>query len=77
MLGAKAALAVGNDTGPLHLAAASGAPTVVLFSKASDPALSAPRGKVAVLQAERLSDLAVATVAQKALALVATKAGAA
>jgi len=77
MLGAKAALAVGNDTGPLHLAAASGAPTVVLFSKASDPALSAPRGKVAVLQAERLSDLAVATVAQKALALIATKAGAA
>src|SRR5690606_12129337 len=34
-LGAKAALAVGNDTGPLHLAAAAGAPTVVLFSKAS------------------------------------------
>ena len=51
MLGAKAALAVGNDTGPLHLAAAAGAPTVVLFSSASDPALSAPRGKVAVLQA--------------------------
>ena len=51
VLGAKAALAVGNDTGPLHLAAAAGAPTVVLFSSASDPALSAPRGKVAVLQA--------------------------
>jgi ADP-heptose:LPS heptosyltransferase len=69
MLGAKAALAVGNDTGPLHLAAAAGAPTVVLFSGASDPSLSAPRGKVAVLQSERLSDLAVASVAQTALSL--------
>jgi ADP-heptose:LPS heptosyltransferase len=69
MLGAKAALAVGNDTGPLHLAAAAGARTVVLFSNASDPALSAPRGKVAVLKSDRLSDLPVATVAQAALSL--------
>jgi ADP-heptose:LPS heptosyltransferase len=69
MLGAKAALAVGNDTGPLHLAAAAGAPTLVLFSGASDPALSAPRGKVEILQAERLADLAVAKVAQTALSL--------
>src|SRR4051812_15670076 len=77
MLGAKAALAVGNDTGPLHLAAAAGAPTLVLFSSASDPALSAPRGKVAVLRAERLSDLGVATVAQRALSLIGVTAGAA
>jgi ADP-heptose:LPS heptosyltransferase len=72
ILGAKAALAVGNDTGPLHLAAAAGAPTVVLFSGASDPALSAPRGKVAVLQALQLSDLAVAKVAQAAAAVLPT-----
>lgn len=77
ILGAKAALAVGNDTGPLHLAAAAGAPTVVLFSSASDPALSAPRGQVAVLRAERLSDLAVATVAQRAQSLIGARAGAA
>jgi len=77
LLGAKAALAVGNDTGPLHLAAASGAPTLVLFSNVSDPALSAPRGKVAVLRSERLTDLPVATVAQKALSLVGAAAGAA
>ena len=70
VLGAKAALAVGNDTGPLHLAAAAGAPTVVLFSGASDPALSAPRGKVAVLRAARLADLPVAQVAQAAAALL-------
>jgi ADP-heptose:LPS heptosyltransferase len=77
VLGAKAALAVGNDTGPLHLAAAAGAPTVVLFSGASDPALSAPRGKVAVLQADRLIDLPVAKVAQAAASLASTTAGAA
>ena len=77
IMGAKAALAVGNDTGPLHLAAASGAPTVVLFSQASDPALSAPRGKVAVLQAAKLSELPVAKVAQAATSLLSGKAGAA
>ena len=69
MLGAKAALAVGNDTGPLHLAAAGGAPTIVLFSRASDPRLSAPRGRVAILRAENLADLAVAQVAQAANSL--------
>ena len=77
ILGAKAALAVGNDTGPLHLAAAAGAPTLVLFSSASDPALSAPRGKVAVMRAERLSDMPVATVAQRAQSLIGSTAGAA
>jgi ADP-heptose:LPS heptosyltransferase len=77
ILGAKAALAIGNDTGPLHLAAAAGAPTVVLFSSVSDPALSAPRGKVAVLQAANLTQLAVAKVAQAAAALLPSRQGAA
>ena len=69
VLATKAALAIGNDTGPLHLAAAAGAPTVVLFSGASDPTLSAPRGKVETLRAERLAELPVAKVAQTALSL--------
>ncbi|WP_293899911.1 glycosyltransferase family 9 protein [Phenylobacterium sp.] len=69
MLGAKATLAIGNDTGPLHLAAAGGAPAIVLFSRASDPKLSAPRGRVAILRAENLSDLPVAQVAQAANSL--------
>jgi ADP-heptose:LPS heptosyltransferase len=65
-LAAKAALVVGNDTGPLHLAAAAGCPTVVLFSKASNPALSAPRGRVAILRRDDLADLSVAQVQQAA-----------
>jgi len=43
-IAARAALAVGNDTGPMHFAALAGCPSVVLFSKASEPALTAPRG---------------------------------
>jgi ADP-heptose:LPS heptosyltransferase len=69
LLGARAAVAVGNDTGPLHLIAAAGAPTIVLFSKASDPARSAPRGHVTVLHADNLTDLPAATVAQAAESL--------
>jgi ADP-heptose:LPS heptosyltransferase len=69
-LGAQAALAVGNDTGPLHLIAATGAPTVALFSNASDPALCAPRGKVQVLRSADLSDLPVSRVAEAAQALL-------
>jgi len=62
-LGARATLAVGNDTGPTHLIAAAGAPTLVLFSKASDPDLCAPRGHVTVLRSARLADLSVDEVA--------------
>ena len=51
------------------LAAASGSPTIVLFSNASDPDLSAPRGHVAVLRAPDLSDLPVSQVLQAADAL--------
>lgn len=59
-LAASAALAVGNDTGPTHLVAAAGAPTLTLFSAASDPALTAPRGpRVAHLQRDALSALSV------------------
>ena len=61
-LGSRAVLAVGNDTGPVHLIAAAGAPTVALFSAASDPALCAPRGKVTVLREPDLNDLPVSAV---------------
>jgi len=61
-LGARATLAVGNDTGPMHLIAAAGAPTLVLFSSASDPTLCGPRGHVAVLQAANLAELSARDV---------------
>jgi ADP-heptose:LPS heptosyltransferase len=53
-----AAVAVGNDTGPMHLAALSGTPCVVLFGPESDPALTAPRGpKGEWLTVVRVDDL--------------------
>lgn len=39
-----AAVAIGNDTGPLHLTAVMGCPTVALFSGLSSPELNRPRG---------------------------------
>src|SRR5690349_20008668 len=41
-----ASLTVGNDTGATHVAAAGGNPVLVLFSRASDPNLCAPRGRL-------------------------------
>jgi len=62
-LARRAAAAVGNDTGPMHLAAAVGCRSVVLFSDASDPALCAARGAdVAVLRKAPLAGLSVAEV---------------
>jgi len=59
-LARRARLAVGNDTGPMHLIAAAGCRTVVLFSEASDPKLCAPVGRqVTVLRRGPLADLTV------------------
>ena len=59
----QAKLAVGNDTGPMHLIAASGCPSTVLFSAASDPVRSAPVGDhVRILRESNLKDLSVETV---------------
>jgi ADP-heptose:LPS heptosyltransferase len=62
-LARRAAVAVGNDTGPMHLAAAVGCRSVVLFSHASDPALCAARGQhITILRHESLAGLSVAEV---------------
>lgn len=51
---------IGNDTGPVHLAAAVGARTLALMSDQVDPAWSAPRGPQAIwLQGKPLSELGV------------------
>jgi ADP-heptose:LPS heptosyltransferase len=63
-LGAKALYAVGNDTGPMHLVVAGGAPATILYSAASDPALTAPRGpRVTILRRPDLAALGVEEVA--------------
>lgn len=56
----RATLCVGNDTGPTHLAAAVGTPTVAVFGPESDPALCAPRGNhVHVLRADPIGAVSV------------------
>jgi ADP-heptose:LPS heptosyltransferase len=63
-LGRAARRAIGNDTGPMHLAVVGGAPATVLYSVASDPALTAPRGRdVVILRRNNLADLSVDEVA--------------
>ncbi len=69
VLGARAALAVGNNSGATHLMAAAGAPTIALFSKAADPDISGPRGYVAILTARQVKDLSVQQVAETAFVL--------
>ena len=68
---AEAAIFVGNDSGPGHLAAALGTPTLVLFGP-TDPAHFAPRGRcVKVLSGPSLVELPIAAVARAAAQLCA------
>lgn len=70
-LARRAVLAVGNDTGPMHLIAACGCPSLVLYSHASNPALCGQRGPVVdILQVPDLQqDLAPSGAAARALDL--------
>jgi ADP-heptose:LPS heptosyltransferase len=62
-LGRDCLYALGNDTGPMHLIVAGGADASVLYSGASDPDLTAPRGRrIAVLRRPDLARLSVAEV---------------
>ena len=59
-LGRAAMVAIGNDTGPMHLIAAAGAPSIGLFSGSSFPGRSAPIGpNVKTIQRDPISDLTV------------------
>ncbi len=59
----RASLTVGGDTGPVHLAAMMGSPTIALFSKYSDPVHATPVGNVRLLRESRLEDLSFDRVA--------------
>jgi ADP-heptose:LPS heptosyltransferase len=71
-----AVAAVGNDTGPMHLIAATGCPTLTLFSDESDPARCAPRGRATmVLRRPALPDLPVDAVVRALARLQVSGAG--
>jgi ADP-heptose:LPS heptosyltransferase len=75
-LGRAARIAIGNDTGPMHLLAAAGCPSLVLFSRDSDPALCAPRGAVVhVLRRADLQQLDAATVMDTIAATLPARSG--
>lgn len=66
-----AAGAVGNDTGPMHLLAVVGCPSVVLYSHASTPTQSGQRGpQVTILREPDLKDLPVERVEAALLKLM-------
>ncbi len=53
-----ARLAVGNDTGAMHVAAVAGCSSIVLFSNASNPNRCAPKGaQVTIIQRPLLAEL--------------------
>ena len=63
-----AELAIGNDTGPMHVIASAGCRATVLFSHASDPIRSAPLGQdVRILRAPDLQSLSVDRVLSETL----------
>ncbi|MBI4031023.1 MAG: glycosyltransferase family 9 protein, partial [Proteobacteria bacterium] len=62
-LARRASATVGNDTGPMHMIALAGCPSLVLFSRHSDPAKHGPTGKkVTTLRKKNLADIAVEDV---------------
>ena len=75
-LARNAHVAIGNDTGPMHLIAAAGCPSIVLFSRDSEPELCAPRGhSVRVLYRADLGLLDAATVLDAIAATVPVSTG--
>ncbi|MBT5837609.1 MAG: glycosyltransferase family 9 protein [Rhodospirillaceae bacterium] len=67
-----ARLAIGNDTGPMHVAGLSGAATLVLYSAASDPDLCAQRGpRTVILRENNMDQLSVRQITEAIARLVA------
>ena len=59
-LARQAAGAVGNDTGPMHVIAASGTPSLAIYSHASDPQICGQRGSnVNIIRQRSLENLSV------------------
>ena len=68
-LARKARMSVGNDTGPMHLIAAMGCPTIVLYGHSSDPALCGQRGPhVKYIRKSNIHDINVEEVKEAPIA---------
>lgn len=66
-----ASCAIGNDTGPMHIAAIAGAPSLVLYSHASDPTLCGQRGaQVDIIRVKDLDRLPVDEVENRLTGLL-------
>ncbi len=62
-LGRRAVMALGSDTGPMHIVAASGCPVLVLFSADSNPKLHGPPStRAPCIQVDDLRELPSARV---------------
>ena len=74
-LAQNAAGAIGNDTGPMHIIAATGCPSLTLFSAHSNPQRHAPKGETTkVLNENEIKDLKVDAVKTAFFELLQTKA---
>ncbi|MAR79478.1 MAG: ADP-heptose--LPS heptosyltransferase [Rhodospirillaceae bacterium] len=57
-MGRNAIISIGNDTGPMHIIAATGCPTLVIFSRESRPSETAPRGEqTQIIQSNNIEKL--------------------
>jgi ADP-heptose:LPS heptosyltransferase len=65
-LAQNAAFALGNDTGPMLLAASGGCPTLTLYSKVNPPSIGGPKGnKNRAIEHPNLKDLDLKIVLEK------------
>lgn len=68
-----AQITIGNDTGPLHIAALTGCPTVAVWSSHSDPTVYAPQGEhVQVVYEADLKNLSLEPVCQAVVKVLKT-----
>ncbi len=59
----RASLAIGGDTGPIHLAGVMGCPTIALFSRFSDPIQATPVGPCTLIREDDIRAITVDRVA--------------
>lgn len=69
-----AAAAIGNDTGPMHMIAPTGCPSLALFSGQSSPKRNAPVGaSVHTMQKDIIADMSIEDVLQSLTTHILTK----